>query len=82
MKTRRVFVVMQLLSIVALMLTGCAGQLAVEGQGGLDLGIGPDSGGEEGQGGSAQRGLSPLMIVLIVGAVFAIAATFLRSGPR
>lgn len=80
MNSRRVFAAMQVVLIMALMLTGCAGQLAVEGQGGLDLGIGPDSG--EGQGGSAQRGLSPLMIVLIVAAVFAIAATFLRSGLR
>lgn len=82
MNSRRMFAAMQILLIMALMLTGCAGQLAVEGQGGLDLGIGPDSGGEEGQGGSAQGGLTPLMIVLIVAAVFAIAATFLRSGPR
>ncbi len=82
MNSRRVFAAMQVLLIMVLMLSGCAGQLAVEGQGGLDLGIGPDSGGEEGQGGSAQRGLSPLMIVLIVAAVFAIAATFLRSGLR
>lgn len=71
--------------ILGLVLASCGGGgVALRGEGGLGVelpggGDGQESGGE---GSTARQGTTPLLWVLTVAAVFALAAAFFRGGMR